>query len=196
MGTMDFAPFLTAIDVKGAEAVFTFYTGVDAVRFVQQYQEFGLKKRLPLFGHNVITDDPYLGSIGDAAPDIITVGHYSFTIDTPRNRAFVKAYTAKNGEPPGRYSEYGYVAANMVAAVVESLKGEVEDIPRVAQEIEKIAPKIETPQGGPLTFDQYHQRIINMYVLKVEKKDGKLVNAVIANLGKVPQEEVWKWWRK
>jgi hypothetical protein len=33
-------------------------------------------------------------------------------------------------------------------------------------------------------------------VLKVEKKDGKLVNAVIANLGKVPQEEVWKWWRK
>jgi hypothetical protein len=50
--------------------------------------------------------------------------------------------------------------------------------------------------GGPLTFDQYHQRIINMYVLKVEKKDGKLVNAVIANLGKVPQEDVWKWWRK
>ena len=35
-----------------------------------------------------------------------------------------------------------------------------------------------------------------MYVLKVEKKDGKLVNAVIANLGKVAQEEVWKWWRK
>jgi hypothetical protein len=35
-----------------------------------------------------------------------------------------------------------------------------------------------------------------MYVLKVEKKDGKLVNAVVADLGKVAQEEVWKWWRK
>ena len=59
----------------------------------------------------------------------------------------------------------------------------------------RVAPKIETPQG-PLAFDQYHQRILIMYVVKVEKKDGKLVNAVIANLGKVAQEDVWKWWRK
>jgi hypothetical protein len=75
------------------------------------------------------------------------------------------------------------------------MKGEIEDIPRVAEAIMRLAPKIETPQG-PLAFDQYHQRILNMYVLKVEKKDGKLVNAVITNLGKVAQEEVWKWWRK
>ena len=195
LGTMDYAPFLTAIDVQGADAVYTFFTGVDAVRFVQQFEEFGLKKRLPLFGHNVITDDPYLASIGDAALGIPTVGHYSFTLDTPRNRAFVKAYSGKYGEPPARYSEYGYTAANVVWAVTEALKGEVEDIPRVAKEIMRLAPKIETPQG-PLAFDQYHQRILNMYVLKVEKKDGKLVNAVIANLGKVAQEEVWKWWRK
>ena len=66
-GTMDFAPFLTAIDVKGADAVYAWFSGTDAVRFVQQYEEFGLKKRLPLFGYNSITDDPYLGSIGEAA---------------------------------------------------------------------------------------------------------------------------------
>jgi len=195
LGTMDYAPFLTTIDVKGADAVYTFFTGMDAVRFVQQFEEFGLKKRLPLFGHNVITDDPYLASIGEASLGVTTVGHYSFTLDTPRNRAFVKAYSGKYGEPPARYSEFGYTAANVVGAVVEALKGEVENIPRVAEEIMRVAPKIETPQG-PLAFDQYHQRILNMYVLKVEKKDGKLVNAVIANLGKVAQEEVWKWWRK
>ena len=96
MGTMDFAPFLSVIDAKGADAVYTFYTGTDAVRFVQQFQEFGLKKRLPLFGHNTLTDDPYLPSIGDAALGIITVGHYSATLDTPRNRAFVKGYSAKH----------------------------------------------------------------------------------------------------
>jgi branched-chain amino acid transport system substrate-binding protein len=92
-------------------------------------------------------------SIGEAALGIVTVGHYSFTLDTPRNRTFVKAYSAKYGEPPSRYSEFGYTAANVVGAVCEALKGEVEDVPRVAQEIMKVAPKIETPQGplAPLT---------------------------------------------
>lgn len=196
MGTMDFAPFLTAIDVKGADAVYTFYTGTDAVRFVQQFQEFGLKKRLPLIGHNVLTDDPYLASIGDSALGIITVGHYSASIDTPRNRAFVKAYSGKyNGELPSRYAEFGYTAATVVGTVCEALKGDVDDPAKVAKEIERVAPKIETP-AGPLAFDQYHQRILNMYIMKVEKKDGKLVNIVIDKTPPVAQSDVWKYWQK
>jgi len=195
LGTMDFAPFLTTIDVKGADATYAWFAGTDAVRFDQQYDEFGLKKRLPLFGHNVITDDPYLASIGDAALGIITTGHYAYTVDTPRNRAFVKAYSGKYGEPPSRYSELGYTGANLVGAVTQALKGEVEDIPRVAKELKRVATKIETP-SGPLAFDQYNQRIMNMYVVKVEKRDGKLANVVIDSFGKVAQEDVWKWWRK
>ena len=195
MGTMDYAPFLSAIDVKGADAVYTFFTGTDAVRFVQQYQEFGLKKRLPLFGYNVLTDDPYLASIGDAALGIITAGHYSAAVDTPRNRAFVKAYVGKYGERPSRYAEFGYTSANVVGAVCEALKGEVEDPPRIAKEIMRIATKIETP-AGPLAFDQYHQRIVNMYIMKVEKRDGKLVNAVIDKTGSISQADVWKYWQK
>ncbi len=195
MGTMDFAPFLSVIDAKGADAVYTFYTGTDAVRFVQQYQEFGLKKRLPLFGHNVLTDDPYLASIGDAALGIITVGHYSAALDTPKSRAFVKAYTSKYGEPPSRYAEYGYTAANVVGAAIGALKGDVQDPSVVAKEIVKIAPKIDTP-AGPLAFDKYHQRIVTMYVLKVEKKDGKLVNTVIDRIPGIAQADVWKYWQQ
>ena len=195
LGTMDFAPFLTAIDVKGADAVYAWFAGTDGIRFVQQYEEFGLKKRLPLFGHNVLTEDAYLSSIGEAALGIITAGHYSYTLDTPRNRTFVKAFSAKYGEPPSRYSEFGYVAANLIGTVAQALKGEVEDIPRVAKELKRVATKIETP-SGPLAFDQYNQRIMNMYVVKVEKRDGKLANVVIDSFGKVAQEDVWKWWNK
>ena len=195
LGTMDFAPFLDTMDVKGADATYAWYAGTDAVRFVQQYDEFGLKKRLPLFGYNVIADDPYLASIGDAALGIVTIGDYAYTIDTPRNRAFVKAYIAKYGEPPSRYSEMGYAAANLVGAVAEALKGKVEDIPRVAKEIKAVALKIETP-AGPLAFDQYNQRISNVYIMKVEKRDGKLVNVVIGKIEKVTQEDTWKWWNK
>jgi branched-chain amino acid transport system substrate-binding protein len=191
LGTMDFAPFLSTMDVKGADATYAWF----AVRFDQQYDEFGLKKRLPLFGHNVITDDPYLASIGEPALGIITAGHYAYTVDTPRNRAFVKAYSGKYGEPPSRYSELGYTGANLVGVVAEALKGEVEDTPRVAKEIKRVAAKIETP-AGPLAFDKYNQRIANIYVLKVEKRDGKLANVAIGKIEKVAQEDTWKWWNK
>ncbi|MGD0237272.1 MAG: penicillin-binding protein activator [Syntrophorhabdales bacterium] len=195
LGTMDFASFITAIDVKGADAVFAWYAGTDAVRFVQQYQEFGLKKRLPLYGHGVIADDPYLPSMGDAALGVVTSCHYAWTLDTPRNNAFVKAYQGKWGEVPSRYSEYGYVSAQCIGAAAEALKSNLDNITQVAETIRKVAPKIETP-SGPLAFDQYNQRVVNIYVEKVEKRDGKLVNVVIDKLGRVAQTDVWKWWNK
>ena len=195
LGTMDFAPFLTTMDAKGVDAVYAMYVGTDAVRFVQQYQEFGLKKKIPLYGYVTIADDPYLPGVGDAAIGLITSSHYPVNLDTPKNRAFVKSYTSKYNHPPYRYSEYGYTAACMIGATIEALKGDVEDIPRTAKEMKRVSAQIETP-SGPLAFDQYNQRIVNMYVVKTEKKDGKLVNVVIDQLGKVAQADVWKWWNK
>jgi len=32
--------------------------------------------------------------------------------------------------------------------------------------------------------------------MKVEKRDGKLVNVVIGKIEKVTQEDTWKWWNK
>ena len=195
LNTMDYAPFLSAIDVKGVDGVYPWYSGTDAVRIVQQYQEFGLKKRLPMYSQVTIVDDPYLSSIGDAAIGIIASTHYPVNADTPQNRAFVKAYTAKYNEHPSRYSEYGYTAGKMIVAAIEATKGEVGDSSRVAKEMKTVSSKIETP-SGPLAFDQYNQRIVNMYVVKTEKREGKLVNVVIDQLGKVAQADVWKWWNK
>ena len=193
-GTMDFAPFLAAINVPGADAVYSWYAGTDAVRFVQQYQEFGLKKRLPLFGYVSISDDPYLESMGDAALGDITPTHYPINLDTPKSLAFVKAYRAKYGLP-SQYSETGYVAAQMIGSAVEALKGDVENVQRVADTIRKVAPSIETPSGR-LAFDQYNQRIVDVYVVKVEKREGRIENVVIDRIGKVAQADVWKWWNK
>jgi branched-chain amino acid transport system substrate-binding protein len=195
LNTMDYAPFLSAIDIKGVDAVYPWASGTDAVRLVQQYQEFGLKKRLPMYSQVTIIDDPYLSQIGDAALGIIASTHYPVNADTPQNRAFVKAYSGKYNEHPSRYSEYGYTAGKMIVATIEALKGDVADSSRVAREMKAVSSKIETP-SGPLAFDQYNQRIVNLYVVKTEKRDGKLVNVVIDQLGKVAQADVWGWWNK
>jgi len=195
LNTMDYAPYFSAIDVKGVDAVYPWTSGTDAVRLVQQYQEFGLKKRLPMYSQVTIVDDPYLSSMGDAAIGIIASTHYPVNAETPQNRAFVRAYTAKWGDHPSRYSEYGYTAGKMIVATIEAMKGDVADSSRVAKEMKAVSGKIETP-SGPLAFDQYNQRIVNMYVVKTEKRDGKLLNVVIDQLGKVGQADVWKWWNK
>ena len=75
------------------------------------------------------------------------------------------------------------------------MKGNLDNITQVAETIRKVAPKIETP-SGPLAFDQYNQRVVNIYVERVDKRDGKLVNVVIDKLGRVAQTDVWKWWNK
>jgi branched-chain amino acid transport system substrate-binding protein len=195
VGTMDFASYLGAMDVKGADALYAFFAGTDAVRFVQQYQEFGLKKRLPLFGFISLVDEPYLDGMGDAAIGIVVVSTYPPDLDTPKNNAFIKSYKAKYGKSPDRYGALGYVAGNMIGATAEAMKGRVEDFPRVAKEMKRVASQIETP-AGPLAFDQYNQRIVDEYVLKTEKRSGKLVNVTIDKLGMVAQEDVWKWWLK
>ncbi len=195
IGTVDFASFLTAIDAEGSDAIYSFISGMDGVRFVQQLQEFGLKKRLPLYGYSTVSDDPYLDQIGDAGLGTIASSIYTPGLDIPENHAFVKAYTAKYGQPPNHYSEYGYVAGKMIVATAEALKGEVEDTPRVAKEMKRVVEQIVTP-SGPLAFDQYNQRIVNVYVVKTEKRDGKLVNVVIDKIGKVSQADCWKWWNK
>lgn len=195
LGTIDFSSFLPAMDVAGAEALFVFFAGTDAVHFVKQYGEFGLKKKLPLYGGAVINDDPYLEAMGDAAIGTIAQTHYPNKLDTPENKAFVAAYTKKTGEDTNRYAEYGYTAGLVIVEAAKALNGDVDDVKKVSKAIRSVSSKIVTP-SGPLEFDQYNQRTTNIYIVKTEKQNGKLVNVVIDKLGKVSQEDTWKWWNK
>jgi len=195
LGTADFAPFLTQAASLKADAVWGWVGGADGIRFVKQYKEYGLSERFPLLGYNVLVDDVILPAIGDTALGIITVGAYSATIDTPENKAFVREYEQRHNIWPSRYSESGYDAAQLIVAAVEALKGELGDKAKVRGALKRAITEIKAPRG-PIQFDQYNQVITPIYVMKVEKQGGRLVNAVIDKIPMVSQEATWKWWRK
>lgn len=90
LNTADFAPYLAKVGGLGADAVYAWFAGADAIRFVKAYKECGLAGKLPLLGYNTLTDDTILPAIGDAALGIVTVGHYSATLDAPDNRPFAR----------------------------------------------------------------------------------------------------------
>ncbi|PYM73353.1 MAG: ABC transporter substrate-binding protein, partial [Candidatus Rokuibacteriota bacterium] len=60
LGETDYAPYLTKIKQSGAKAVFAFFSGTDAVNFVKQYDQFGLKQSIKLTGAGFLTEPDVL----------------------------------------------------------------------------------------------------------------------------------------
>lgn len=195
LNTPDFAPYLTQAGSLKADAIYAWFAGADAIRFVKQYKEYGLSERLPLTGHGVLTDDTILPAIGDAALGIITMSSYSAAIDSPENRAFVRDYDQAHQMWPSRYSEAGWVSAALIVATLDMLKGDLSNQGKVRDALKNALPKIKAPRG-PMEFDAYRQVICSIIVTKTERQGGRIVNTVIDKIPAVSQEAVWGWWNK
>ena len=194
-GTPDVATYVAQLVALGADAVYIFSGGADAIRLVKTYEEYGLKGKLPLLAYNTLVDDILLPAMGDAALGIIAVGTYSAALDTPESRAFVRDYEARYASWPSAHSERGYVAAQLITAAIDLLKGNVSDRSKVRDALVSAVTKILPPRG-PIRFDRYQQAITPVYVTKVERRGTRLVNAVIDRISDTSQEETWKWWNK
>jgi len=186
--TQDFSPYITQIN-REANAVFVPLAGKLCITFLKQYQEYGLKDKIPVIGTGTLTDESVLPSMGDEALGVITPLHYSAALDNPQNKEFVKKYRAKYGKPPSYYSETCYTAMRLVNQAVTSLKGDVSKADRVLSALQSVTLK-ETPRG-PIKFDSYGNPIQNIYIRKVERVGGELQNTVIYTYPEVSQ--FWKY---
>src|SRR5438128_1734922 len=97
LNTNDFAPFLSQIK-RDADAVLALFVGRLALQFMKQYEETGLKGKLPLLGGGTTTDESVLPQMGDEAIGTITPLHYSQALDNLANQRFAKAFEAKAGK--------------------------------------------------------------------------------------------------
>jgi branched-chain amino acid transport system substrate-binding protein len=184
LGTPDFGPFLTALDLSSADAVAAVFAGSDAIKFVKQYEEYGLKGQKPLVGSILLTDDLILQKEGDAAVGTVVASHYSSALQTPENKAFVDAYRQKYNRPPTLYSEASYVGARIICDAIVSLKGDLTNTATVIDTLRKtdfVAPR------GHFRFDTYNSPIHNIYVFKVDKEGSALVNKPLAEFKDVSQ---------
>lgn len=170
LGTQDFAPFLGNVPAD-ADSVVVFFGGNDAVRFVQQYKDFGLAGKTPLYGHWALTVDPLLAQMTDAAVGITTVQEYNATIDNPANQAFIKAWTAKFGSPPNAWNEQGYVAAMAIGKALEA--NPTASRAELGKAIQAV--KLDAPRG-PVSFAANGQVVQPLYIAQVERGPSGLLN--------------------
>jgi branched-chain amino acid transport system substrate-binding protein len=188
LNVADWAPYLSQIR-RDADAVFALAVAAAQLRFPKQYEDAGLKGRLPLIGGAVTFDESALPRMGDEALDGISPLMYSAALDTPAMKEWVKKYRAKYGKVPSYYSETCYTSARWLDVAAKAVNGKVEDREAYMAALKKV----ELPDAlrGPLKLDDYGNMIQNIYIRKVERKNGELQNTVIATYPAVSQ--FWKY---
>ena len=187
--TSDFGPYISQLK-RDVDAVYAVFSGADALRFAKQYEDAGLKARLPLIGGGTFTDEHVLRTMGDEVLGVVTALHYSAALNNPFNRKFVQAYETKFKQVPSYYSEGTYVAGLQLKRALEALGGDAESGEKLIAALRKVE-LTDTPRG-PIRFDEYGNPIENIYVRKVERVGGRLQNSVIYTFEKVSQFWTYK----
>ena len=190
LNVMDFAPYLTQVQ-RDVDAVVQVFVAGQAVRFMKQYDEQGLKARLPLIGIGVFTDESALRSMGDEAIGVIGALIWAPTVSTAANKVFMQLAEAKLKRTPAYFTPVMYSAGRWIAEGAKLVGGQVEDREKFLAAIRKASETIEDPRG-PIKLDEYGNPTQNVYITKVEKVGGKLQNTVIHTYPTVSQFWTYK----
>jgi branched-chain amino acid transport system substrate-binding protein len=155
--------------------LFAFVPSGAGAALMKQFAERGLDKAgIRLIGTGDVTDDDILNSMGDVAVGVVTSHHYSAAHPSAVNKKFVEAFTKANGNlRPNFMAVGGYDGMRVIyealkktqgkgggEALLEAMKGQIFESPR-----------------GPMFIDAQTRDVVhNIYIRKVEKKDGQLYN--------------------
>jgi branched-chain amino acid transport system substrate-binding protein len=181
--TSDYQPFLSGIQSSGAKATFCFFSGSEAITFVRQYAQFGLATSIPLYGSGFLTEGNVLSQQADAALGVQTTLHYSDQLDNPANKDFVAKYTAKYEESPSCFSVQTWDAANVLNRALRSATAVDGDT--ISAALGGVGTVEDSPRG-PWRFEGQTPRQ-TIYLRRVDRTGGKLVNGVVQDLGQQSQ---------
>jgi branched-chain amino acid transport system substrate-binding protein len=169
----DFAPVLQKVRDAAPDALFVFLPSGQGAQFMKQFAERGLDKAgIKLIATGDVTDDDQLNDMGDVALGVVNSHHYSAAHPSAMNKKFVADFQAANKFRPNFMAVGGYDGMRLIfkgldatkgaggQALMDAMKGQIFESPR-----------------GPIYIDAQTREIVqDIYIRKVEKKDGQLWN--------------------
>ncbi len=170
----DFSPFLQKVRDEKPDAVFVFLPAGVGTQFVKQFAARGLDKAgIRLIGTGDVTEDDILNDMGDVAMGVVTSHHYSAAHPSPENLAFVEAFKKANGgKRPNYMAVAGYDGMRVLVHALKATQGKGGEALLNAMK----GQSFDSPRG-PVQIDAQTRDIVqNVYIRRVERKDGELYN--------------------
>jgi branched-chain amino acid transport system substrate-binding protein len=168
----EFQALLTEIAAQKPDAVFVFFAGGGAAKFVKDYTAAGLRRSIPLYGSGFLTDG-ILDAILDSAQGLETTLHYADGLNTKRDKEFRAAYSKAFSTEPDVYAVQGYDAGLLLAAGLDAVKGDISKRKELIAALEKA--KIDSPRGA-WTMSKAHNPIQDIYLRKVVGRENRFVS--------------------
>lgn len=178
LGQLDYAAELASLREADPDAVYFFLPGGMGINFIKQYEQAGLKERIPLYGPAFSFDEGILSATGEAALGVINASQWSNDLDNAANRAFVEAFQARYDRRPSLYASQGYDAARLLASALAAVDGDLDRADAFREALERA--DFESVRGD-FRFNHNHHPIQDVYVREVySTEDGTLSNRVVA----------------
>ena len=175
MRNPDFAPFLQKVRDTKPDALFVFVPSGAGAAVMKQFTERGMDKAgIRLIGTGDVTDDDQLNDMGEAAVGVVTSHHYSAHHQSPANKKFVADFQKANkGLRPNFMAVGGYDGMRVIYEALKKTGGKGGGDALLAGMKGQI---FESPRG-PIFIDAQTRDVVhNIYLRKVERKDGQLHN--------------------
>jgi len=178
----DYGSFIGQL--KGnVDGVYAGFAGSNPLRFLRTYREYAMKP--VVMGNPTLTDEGILKNMGDEALGVYTASWYTVDRDAPDNKRFVEAIRKEYKVAPGFYTAATYTSGLWIEEAMKLVKGKFEDKAAFVRALHNV--KLEHGPMGPLRLDEYGKPILNVYVRKVERRNGELVNVTVATYPNVSQ---------
>ncbi len=169
----DFAPVLQKVRDLAPDALFVFLPSGQGAQFMKQFGERGLDKAgIRLIATGDVTDDDQLNDMGDVALGVVTSHHYSAAHPSAMNRKFVADFQAAAKFRPNFMAVGGWDGMRVIFKALDTTKGAGGDALLAAMK----GQLFESPRGQVLIDAQTRDIVQDIYIRKVERKDGQLYN--------------------
>ena len=167
------------------DAVYTGHAGSNGLKFVRQLAEYGMRKKFTVLGGFTPIDEAVLQQMGDDGLGAISGSWYSTELDFPANKTFVEQIRKDYKVDPGTYAAETYLSAEVLEFALKTIDAKIENRDALIKALR--AAKVPNTVRGPVRFDEFGNVVGNIYVRKVEKKDGHYVNAIVKTYPDVSQ---------
>jgi branched-chain amino acid transport system substrate-binding protein len=167
------------------DAIYTGFAGSNPLRFLKAFSEFGLKGKVAVLGNTTMTDEGILKVMGNEAVGVYTGGWYAAGLDTPDNKKFVAGINQLYHHDPGFYTAGPYTALLIIEEALKTTKGKTDDSAAFLKAMREV--QLDHGPIGPLRLDEYGTPVLDIYIRKVARVNGKLTNTIIKKYPQVSQ---------